>query len=94
MENNAFFILVFLLRFTFLGNENLAAFSGVFQGWIQRKALDGQLIDVADYRHVFEGPSVVLIGHDGDYTIEKRDGRLGLLFTRKPGWRCSTVTRP
>ncbi|MEP7288781.1 MAG: hypothetical protein ABI947_23765 [Chloroflexota bacterium] len=61
----------------------LASFSRLFQRWIQQHALEGMLIDVADYRHVFEGPSVVLIGHDSDYAIEKRDGRLGLLFTRK-----------
>jgi hypothetical protein len=62
---------------------DLSAFSGIFQRWIQQKALEGQLIDVADYRHVFEGPSVVLIGHDSDYALENRSGRLGLLYTRK-----------
>lgn len=62
---------------------NIAAFSGVFQRWIQENALNELLIDVADYRHVFEGPSVILIGHANDYTIENRDGRLGLLYTRK-----------
>jgi hypothetical protein len=61
----------------------LAAFTGVFQRWIQQKALKGLLIDVADYRHVFEGPGVILIGHESDYGIENRDGRLGLLYTRK-----------
>jgi hypothetical protein len=62
---------------------DLAAFTGVFQRWIQQKALEGQLVDVADYRHVYEGPGVILIGHEGDYTIERRDARLGLLYTRK-----------
>jgi len=62
---------------------DLAAFAPVFQRWIQQKSLEGQLVDVADYRHVFEGPSIVLIGHDSDYTIENRAGRLGLLYTRK-----------
>ena len=58
-------------------------FAGVFQRWIQRKALEGQLIDVADYRHVHEGPGILLVGHDSDYAIETRDGQLGLLYTRK-----------
>jgi hypothetical protein len=62
---------------------DLAKFSPVFQRWIQDKALEGQLVDVADYRHVPEGPGIVLIGHDSDYSMEKRDGRLGLLYTRK-----------
>ncbi len=62
---------------------DLARFTAVFQRWIQDKALEGQLVDVADYRHVLEGPGIILIGHDSDYSMEKRDGRLGLLYTRK-----------
>ena len=58
-------------------------FTGVFQRWIQVNALGELLIDVADYRHVFQGPGTVLIGHESDYTIDKRDGRMGLLYTRK-----------
>src|SRR3954465_5689913 len=45
---------------------DLAAFAPVFQRWIQQKSVEGQFVDVADYRHVFEGPSIVLIGHDSD----------------------------
>ena len=60
-----------------------ALFTGVFQRWIQDNALGELLIDVADYRHVFQGPGTVLIGHESDYTIDSRDGRLGLLYTRK-----------
>ncbi len=58
-------------------------FAGVFQRWIQQKALEGQLVDVADYRHVYEGPGIILIGHDSDYAVETRGGRTGLLYTRK-----------
>jgi hypothetical protein len=60
-----------------------ALFTGVFQRWIQENALGELLIDVADYRHVFQGPGTVLIGHESDYTIDNRDGRIGLLYTRK-----------
>jgi hypothetical protein len=62
---------------------DVAAFTAVFQRWIQQNAIDELLIDVADYRHVFEGPGIMLIGHASDYSIESRDGRLGLLYTRK-----------
>jgi hypothetical protein len=62
---------------------DLSSFTPVFQRWIQQKALNGQLIDVADYRHVFEGPGIILIGYDSDYAIESRDGQVGLLYTRK-----------
>src|SRR5690554_2580873 len=64
-------------------NVDLSLFMGVFQRWIQRRALEGLLIDVADYRHVFQGPGIILIGHESDYAMESRDGRLGLLYTRK-----------
>lgn len=70
----------------FLENQTVvdqSIFTGVFQRWIQQKALEGQLIDVADYRHVYEGPGIMLIAHDSDYAIETRDDRLGLLYTRK-----------
>ncbi|MBI1277852.1 MAG: hypothetical protein GC179_06970 [Anaerolineaceae bacterium] len=60
-----------------------ALFTGVFQRWIRDNTLDELLIDVADYRHVFQGPGTVLIGHYSDYTLDNRDGRLGLLYTRK-----------
>ncbi len=59
------------------------AVAALFQRWIQQGALEGQLVDVADYSHVFQGPGVVLIGHEGDYAVENRDGRAGLLYTRK-----------
>lgn len=64
-------------------SARLSTFSSLFQRWIQQKALEGMLIDVADYAHVFEGPGVVLIGHEADYSIENKDSRLGLLCTRK-----------
>lgn len=62
---------------------NVNHFVGVFQRWIQQRALDELIIDVADYQHVFQGPGVILIGHFSDYGIENRDGRLGLTYTRK-----------
>ena len=55
----------------------------IFQRWIQEHAVEGLLIDVADYKHVFQGPGIVLIGHEGDYGFDLRDGRPGLLYTRK-----------
>lgn len=64
-------------------NLDTAAFAPVFQRWIQQNLLNELLIDVADYRHVFEGPGIVLIGDASDYAIESRGGRIGLLYTRK-----------
>jgi len=41
------------------------------------------LIDVADYRHVPNGPGVMLIGHEAHYSLDDTKGRLGLLYSRK-----------
>lgn len=60
-----------------------SAFMPVFQRWIQRKSVEGLLIDVADYKHVPDGPGMVLIGHEGDYSYNYTDGRPGLLYVRK-----------
>jgi hypothetical protein len=55
----------------------------VFHSWIQDQIFDDRLLDVADYRHVHNGPGVVLIGHDGDYSVDNTDGRLGVRYNRK-----------
>jgi hypothetical protein len=62
---------------------DIAAFTSMFQRWIQQTTLDDMLIDVVDYQHVPEGPGIVLIGHESDYAIDNSNGRLGLLYTRK-----------
>jgi hypothetical protein len=62
---------------------DLSALVPVFQRWIQQHSVEGLLIDVVDYKHVFQGPGVVLIGHEADYSFDLRDGRPGLLYTRK-----------
>ena len=61
----------------------LSPFIGIFQRWIQQASVPGMLLDVADYGHVFQGPGVVLIGHEGDYSLDMGNGRPGLLYTRK-----------
>ena len=62
---------------------NLAGFGAVFNSWIQLQRLDELLIDVADYLHVHNGPGIMLIGHEADYSLDHRAGRLGLLYIRK-----------
>lgn len=42
---------------------------GLFHRFIQRRLVEGRLLDVADYRHVPNGPGVMLIGQDVDYGI-------------------------
>lgn len=55
----------------------------VFHKWIQNKTVSGLLIDVADYKHVPEGPGILLVGHDVEYGLDYGEGKLGLLHTRK-----------
>jgi hypothetical protein len=55
----------------------------IFHGWIEKQNGDELLIDVADYRHVHEGPGIVLIGHEGNYSVDNTDNRLGLRYNCK-----------
>lgn len=55
----------------------------VFHDWIRRGAPLGTLIDVADYRHVPGGPGVMLIGHEGNFSLDRGQGRPGLMYQRK-----------
>jgi hypothetical protein len=62
---------------------DLEAFLTIFNNWIQSHATEELLVDVADYRHVFAGPGVVLIGHEANYSLDNAENRLGLLYNRK-----------
>ena len=61
----------------------LEDFIPVFHDWIQHQRLDELLIDVVDYRHVHDGPGVMLIAHDAHYAMDRADGRIGLLYSRR-----------
>jgi hypothetical protein len=62
---------------------DLAALVPVFHRWIQEQNCEELLIDVADYRHVFAGPGVVLVGHEANYSVDNCDSRLGFRYNRK-----------
>jgi hypothetical protein len=55
----------------------------VFHRWIQERAVPGLLIDVADYTHLVDGPSVLLVAHEANYALDETGGRPGLSYTRK-----------
>lgn len=65
----------------------------VFHGWIQDQVFDELLIDVADYRHVPEGPGVMVIGHEADYSVDNTGGRLGVRYARKETLNSSSESR-
>jgi hypothetical protein len=59
-------------------------FIPVFQGWIQQQKIEGhQLIDVHDYSHVHDGPGILLVSYEGNFSMDQEDGRLGLFYYRK-----------
>jgi hypothetical protein len=55
----------------------------VFHNWIKAQVFEELLLDVADYRHVHEGPGVILIGQQGNYSVDNTDSRLGVRYNRK-----------
>src|SRR5262245_5785839 len=60
-----------------------SGFINVFHQWIQESALPELLIDVADYCHVPDGPGVLLVAHEADYSMDHTDGRWGMRYNRK-----------
>jgi len=64
-------------------SADLTALIPVFHGWIQDQIFGELLLDIADYRHVPAGPGIVIIGQDGDFSVDDTDGRLGVRYNRK-----------
>jgi hypothetical protein len=62
---------------------NLEPLIPVFHSWIENQNGDELLIDVADYTHVPAGPGIVLIGHEGNYSLDNSGNRLGVRYNRK-----------
>lgn len=58
----------------------------IFHRWITERALGELLVDVADYRHAYQGPGLTLIGHESVYHLDERAGRLGLVCDRRRGF--------
>lgn len=85
----------FCLKFYARPGSNIdeGIFIEVFHDWIRRRKLAGVLIDVADYRHVPDGPGVMLITHDINFSMDHTDGRFGLLAQRKLGSGNDPVAR-
>lgn len=65
------------------GDIPMSSFIPVFHRWIQQDKLEGILVDVAEYTHVFQGPGVILIAHEANYSVDEADGKRGFLYTQK-----------
>jgi hypothetical protein len=75
--------------------ENIALDSviPVFHSWIQDQIFHELLLDVADYRHVKDGPGLMLIGHEADYSLDNSDGLLGVRYSRKAQLKGTNLDR-
>jgi hypothetical protein len=65
------------------GGIDLDPLIPVFHGWIQEQGWEELLLDVADYRHVFAGPGIILIGHEANYSVDNAGNRPGVRYNRK-----------
>jgi len=65
----------------------LREFIPVFHTWIQQQAIENHLlIDVHNYSHIHNGPGILLVAGEGNFSMDMADGRMGLLYYRKvPG---------
>ena len=61
----------------------LVEFIPIFHRWIQNKALDDLLIDVADYSHVHAGPGILLVAHEGNYSVDETGNHRGFAYYNK-----------
>ncbi len=62
----------------------ILSFIPVFHSWIQKQAVEGHLlIDLHDYSHVHRGPGILLVAHEGNFSMDQAGDRLGLFYYRK-----------
>ena len=70
-------------------------FIPIFHTWIQKQAVENHLlIDVHNYSHIHNGPGILLVAQEGNFSIDMADGRMGLLYYRKkPGDGLASILR-
>ncbi len=73
--------------------EDLEPLIPIFHEWIEHQAPGDLLLDIADYRHVPEGPVVALIGYEGDYSVDNTGSCLGIRYNRKSALDGSDMDR-
>ena len=56
----------------------------VFHSWIQEQVIANHLlVDIHDYSHVNMGPGILLVAHEGNFSLDQAEGRPGLNYYRK-----------
>ena len=81
MELQKFAVKLFL---NMNGSYSSKDFIPVFHTWIQDKVVsDHILVDVADYSHIPDGPGVMLIAHEGHFSLDQENHQPGIMYMRK-----------
>jgi translation initiation factor IF-1 len=63
--------------------DDAALFVPIFHEWIRDQVLDLVALDVADYAHVPESPGIMLVCHEASFSLDRSDGRFGLMVQRR-----------
>lgn len=58
-------------------------FIPVFHRWIQEDKLEGFLVDVTEYTHVHQGPGVLIIAQEANYSVDEALGKRGFMYAQK-----------
>ena len=63
---------------------DIGSFVAFFHNWIQEDRIPNHImVDVVDYKHIPDGPGIMLIAHEGYFSLDFEDNELGLLYMRK-----------
>ena len=63
---------------------DIESFVPLFHNWIQEDRIPNHImVDVANYKHIPDGPGIMLIAHEGHFSLDFEENDLGLLYMRK-----------
>ena len=63
---------------------DIESFVPLFHNWIQEDRIPNHImVDVVDYKHILDGPGIMLIAHEGHFSLDFENNELGLLYMRK-----------
>jgi hypothetical protein len=71
------------LKVPVIGDISAEAVQTSFVEWIRDDKVEGTLIDVADYSHMHEGPTVVLVAHEFILSLDDQDGVKGIKISHR-----------
>jgi hypothetical protein len=81
------------LKVPVVGDVSVDQIQTSFVNWIRDDRLNGTLVDVADYSHMHEGPTVILVAHEFILSLDDQDGVKGLKISYRLPSDASLVSR-